>query len=1085
MPSLDEIRQFNNRLIAMGDEPEVVREWGEDLEDVAVPDAALDDDLSSLLSDSGELDEDEFEDATAPAEEPSFDESPDFSDLLGAAEPEETDEPVAPETGEFDETGGFEPPADEEPFDFDQALFGDESNADELPEEPEELGEADEFSAFDEASEVEEADEVPDFEETGGFVSPEVPGAEEPPGPDEPTAADDLPTVDEGDFSDFEALLAPDEGEEGEEPAAEETEPALGEPEAAADEFGLPEAEDAFGLPEGGFSFDDELDESGGFDLSDEDELGETPLGEAPAPTEPAAESPEPDDEFGMDLPDFDEGGDTDFDDLGGFEFSDEDEEPAGGGGGADDFSFEEPVVPGAEGAEDEFGTDELGELDEVGEDELDEFSLGDFGAEFGVLEEGPSDEDLNPAINVPEVAAGVPHVPSAAPGQFELSEDEFARLQAALAALPLNLKQDVERVIAEAKGTTEEVEKLCRMLVDGESAQDIATYAGRILGKKIRVPRGYEKRSGEDFEVERRSFSYQFRENIWPILRLAGIFVVVAGALGLLGYNFVFRPLYARSLYAQGLELIEADQYSLGNQTFDRAWEVWADSDWYYEYADEFIAERQYTLAEQKYQELLFSREPAIQELALEALESGNYAPVVANHPLPKRGVLEYAHLESEILGNYAFADRLINLVLFRDTSDYDARLALGDNFMRWADEDPSRFEDARLSYARLIERYGQTDELLFRMLRYFIATDNLQEVVTLKDAFQADPRARINPQIYAELAGYLIDNELLTDVEDVVFRAMDVDRTIPELHYHLARYYRQISAFGEEELALGTARTLLGEATPFTPERRAMLVDTHTRIGETEYAGGEFLDAQEEFSRAIELYEQGRERRILGPDAELARVYARLGDIFYYVGREYELALAQFDEAEANGYREPDLDYKQGFVHYRGGRLEDALTEFREAADDPSASTNALLWATANTHFRRENLFASEAYYRELIDRVERERDSIRTLLVDEDSRHQSVIEYMYRGYNNLGVALFRLSEVTGDPDKFSESLVYLTRSTELAENYQRDQATLTRSDAVDLAFLNQREALYPRPEFEMQIYNEIPEDLDDLVF
>ncbi|MFW5684507.1 MAG: hypothetical protein ACOC1I_06625, partial [Spirochaetota bacterium] len=164
---------------------------------------------------------------------------------------------------------------------------------------------------------------------------------------------------------------------------------------------------------------------------------------------------------------------------------------------------------------------------------------------------------------------------------------------------------------------------------------------------------------------------------------------------------------------------------------------------------------------------------------------------------------------------------------------------------------------------------------------------------------------------------------------------------------------------------------------------------------------------------------------------------------------------------------------------------RLDEALAEFRQAADDPSAETNALLWATANTHYRRDNLFASEAYYRELIDRVERERDSIRTLLVDEDSRHQSVIEYMYRAYNNLGVTLFALSQETGDPAKYSDSLVYLTQSTELAENYQRDPRTLARTDAVDLAYLNQREALYPRPEFEMQIYNDLPEDLDDLLF
>ncbi|MFW6293156.1 MAG: periplasmic flagellar collar protein FlcA, partial [Spirochaetota bacterium] len=908
------------------------------------------------------------------------------------------------------------------------------------------------------------------------------PDAEEPAAAEEPTGEEDFELPDDFglpedfDLGDLEAApgeeAAPAEefGEEAleelfeggaEEPApAEEPGPAAETPSEPA------EPEDEFALPEGGFDLDE--DELGLPDMGGEDEFALPEPGAEDEFTleEPGGEEPAPEGEV-----------EADFGDLGGFEFSDEEGEEEFGGG--EDFSFEEPSVPGAEPEGEEFG-----ELDEVGEEDLDEFSLGDFGAEFGVLEEGESEEDLNPAVNVPEVSAGVPEAPSA-PGEFQLSDDEFERMQRTVAGLPLNLKQEVERVIAEAKASTDDVEKLVRMLVAGESAQDIASFVSRIVGRRIRIPRGYEKRSGEEFERERESFLYQFRENIWPIVRLAAVFIVLAAGLAVAGYHLVFRPLFARSLYREGIELIEADQYSLGNQTFARAWEVWPDSDWYYDYADAFEAEREYTLAQEKYEQLLFGRDPAVREIALDALANERYAPVVANHPLPKRGVLEFADLESGTLGNYERANRLINLLLFRDTNDYDGQLALGDNYMRWAEEAPERHEDARLAYARLIEQYGQTDELLFRMLRYFIATDNLDEVLAIKTAFQNDPGAEINPEIYAELAGYLIDNDLLGDVEDVIFRAFEVDRTIPELHYHLARYYRATSAFGEEDLALDTAQRLLADAKPLTARRRAILVDTHTRIGENHYDAGNYLDAQEEYTRAIELYEQGRDRRILGPDAELARVYARLGDVFYYVGREYERALSQFDDAEANGYESSDLDYKQGFVHYRGGRLEEALSEFREAADDPAAETNALLWATANTHFRRDTFFASEAYYRELIDRVERRRDSIRNLLVDEDPEHQSVIEYLYRGYNNLGVALYELSEQDSDPDKYSQSLVYFTRSTELAENYQRDPATLSRSDAVDLAYLNQREALYPRPEYEMQIYNDIPEDLDDPVF
>ena len=473
------------------------------------------------------------------------------------------------------------------------------------------------------------------------------------------------------------------------------------------------------------------------------------------------------------------------------------------------------------------------------------------------------------------------------------------------------------------------------------------------------------------------------------------------------------------------------------------------------------------------------------MREIALEALAGRTYAPIVANHPLPKRGVLEFAELESRTLGNYERADRLINLLLFRDTNDYDARLALGDNSMRWAEDDPARYEDARLAYARLMEQYGQTDELLFRMLRYFIATDNLDEVLAIKTAFQNDPRAQINPEIYAELAGYLIDNDLLGDVEDVIFRAFEVDRTVPELHYHLARYYREISAFGEEELALDTARRLLADAQPFTAERRAMLVDTHTRMGENEYDAGNYLDAQEQFTRAIELYERGRERRILGPtrSSPVPTPGSATSSTTWGGSTSGRSRSSTTRRPPATAARISTTNRDSSTTAADGSRRRSPSSA--RPPTTPSAETNALLWATANTHFRRDNLFASEAYYRELIDRVERERDSIRTSSSTRTREHQSVIEYLFRGYNNLGVALYELSEQDSDPDKYSQSLVYFTQSTELAENYQRDPATLSRSDAVDLAYLNQREALYPRPEYEMQIYNDIPEDLDDLVF
>jgi hypothetical protein len=1137
MPSLEDIRKFNTRLVSLGDEPAVVAEWGEELEDVPEPEEGMDEELSNLLDD--DLDSDTPPDFNDLLNEEA--ESPlDFDDPFDVVDSAPADEQPADDLSDGDDSSESDEPFDlDDSFDLDDAFgtddgseaddtfatddtfgtddtietddtFGtDDTNAlmegfsDDLAEDDEsevdatadnddfEMPEDDLFGSPGDApsSSDDSSDEIED-----DFALPEGLLGEEPDVPQESTfesdddfSFDDVPEAADADddIDSFDDLSFDDDASEPDSPT-EDVE------ELAAPDDGLDELEDA---GEDDFELPDEFSDFGDTDFDDTDFGDTAPDAEFALPdTEPAVEesSGEDDDPLadgnGFDLSDEDdfglpEGGFSldddhepessgDNDEFGGFEISDD-----------DDFSFDAPpVVPGDESAANESAAP----LEDIEEDQLDEFSLGDFGAEFGVLDEaGPSDEELNPAINVPDIAAAAPG-PTNAPGDFQLSDQEFSALKSTLATFPLNLKLAVEQLIGEAKGTTEQVEKLCRMLVAGKGAADVATYVGRITGKQIRIPRGYEKQTGIEFEQERNSFAYQFRENVWPVLRLVGIALILLTGLGVAGYNFVYRPLLARSLYADGIEYIENDQYTLGNETFSRAWEVWPQTSWYYEYAETFISERQYTLAQEKYQELLFGRSDEEQDAANAALAAGQYEAILRVREPEKQGILDYATLESDILGNYPRAERLLQLILVEDVADYEGRLALGDNYLNWAEEDPSRFEQARLSYARLMERYGQTDELLFRMMRYFIRTDNLEQALVLKDVFQNDPDAQIEPAIYTELAGYLIDQDQISGVEDVLFRVLDTDNTLPEVHYQLARYYREIQALGEEALALQTADTLLSQAEPFTPVRRGMLIDTLTRIGENEYRVGAYLDAQERFGEAIELYEEGIRRRVLSPDPTYARAYSRLGDIFYYVGREFESALAQYDNAEQNGYDTSDQDYRQGFVHYRLGEVDDALGEFREAERDPAAVTNALLWSMANTHYRRENYFAAEAFYDELLDRVELQRDRIRTLLLDEDPTHQSIIEYLYKGYNNIGVAYYRLSQQNPqDAALYSDSLVALTRSTEIAENYQRDPDTLSRTEAVDLAYLNQREALFPTPNYEMQIYNDIPEDLDDLLF
>jgi hypothetical protein len=654
--------------------------------------------------------------------------------------------------------------------------------------------------------------------------------------------------------------------------------------------------------------------------------------------------------------------------------------------------------------------------------------------------------------------------------GPIELTPAQFEQLKRSLDSLPRNLKIAVEDIVAAGSGTPGQLAVLIRLLVEGASTQDIASAAGRITGKRIRVPAGYEKRTGLAFETERRTFGYAFRENIFPVLRLFVISAVAVGLLVFLGYRFIYTPASALSNYSRGLAHLEAERYTLANERFARAVGLWPRRPWYYRYADAFAAKRQYLLAEQKYDDLL------------------------RRYPDDRKGVLDYARMESRSMSNYEKADALLLRLLNRNLYDYDALLASGDNNLSWADSDPNRFEDARRAYAALIGKYGEKDELLFRMLRYFIRTDKVEEVERLKAYYAARPRVTVDPEAYAEMGGYLADKgqagnrRYLDDVPEVLFRALKVRPDLPVIHYNLGRYYRMVGDGAEERKALaqGVLPLLRGDD-PLTKQRMTIEIDTHSRLGELDYREKAYLEAGKRFSTAIKLVEKYQSAGLLRREKTFGTPYADLGDLEYYIEGRLEEARANYLKAAENGWTGPLLDYKVGYIDYAAGSWDAAIGRFLKAEDGlaaPRPPAN-LLFAVANAFCQKGDYFAAQGYYLRLRDWLSTRQSAIGSLKPEQEPEHKALMELMVKTDNNLGVVMVRLAERTGDRKKRSQALVSFTSAAETADVLSRQPETLVRSEAKNLPFLNMRGVLYPLSGFELQIYRALPKDFQALFF
>ncbi len=1087
MPSLQEVEQFKNILNELGDEPEILAERGEEIEDIPPPDQGMPEGLSDLLK-TPEGAPEEPGPEEVPGEPPSVpsleqpavpvaapaEQEVDLSDLLGDEDlsgldilegielPEGVPEEAAAEEVFPTELPAEEPSAEEEPV----------AEADEFaippgliePGEEQEIAEAaPEGEAFEVELEEEAAEPEAEFELPEEFVLPEeeeVEGiAEEGPGeapeleiPEE-AAAEELPEMPgfEMEGFDADAFAAPEVPEAEEEAPAEEV---FGEaefelpeefqlPEEAFDEEAAPEApvEEAVGEEEGAAEPSEEEAEFLKI-LQDEifpgEEAAAEKTAEAPGVEEAFAEVP-----LEVEAP---------------VETPSEEEVPEGIPAG-EEISFPEGEQIDLEApAEAEEGVEEYA---------LDEFSLEGLGEAFAAEEElgaPPAPEEEIPAAP-PAVEEQFPEE-IVLPGAEELTftDKQFAAIKRSMSHLPRNLKVAIEELIAEKGLEGEDLRSLLALLIEGAPPTAIAERVSRFTGQRIVLPKSFERFTGVAFEERRRTFGYAFRENILPLLRVMVLSLAFLGLLAFLGYRYVYRPLYANYLYRQGYSQIEKERYRMANDGFDRATSVWVFKNWFYRYAQRFTEKDQFQLAAEKYEQLLsrFHRD--------------------------RTGKLSYASLLTFHLAGYEKADTLLDEVLAEDVKDYDALLAKGDNYLEWAQEDHLRFEDARFAYASIIDYYGEKDEVLLRMMRYFIRTDKFDETRTLKNYLDDKKNLRVEPELYAstyaELAGYWIDKGRYDSISSMLFKAMEEKMNEPGIHYQLARYYRYVQDPGEEEKALAAAIQLLERMQPLDKQHLFMLIDSYNRRGETFWRKDEYLEAEEYFQKAVGRIEDAQRRKIFGQQEEFGLVYKNYGDIYYYISHDLEPALDLYLKAVNNRYETPDLDYKMGYIHYAADRYEDALLNFSKVIDQRPTNENGL-YALANSLYLRGYYSSAQGYYLRLLNLLESREERIPFLQIYENPEHNALVEYIMKVYNNLGVTLKQLADRSRDPEKESKALVNMTFSSERFDLLSRDPVTVERGLTKNLAYLNQGGILYPTSDFQLQIYTRLPTDLEAVRF
>ena len=651
------------------------------------------------------------------------------------------------------------------------------------------------------------------------------------------------------------------------------------------------------------------------------------------------------------------------------------------------------------------------------------------------------------------------------------LTEEEYAQFKKNLANYPLNLRIAIEDFIARDEFTDEAVFEVIEKVLKKTNARQLATHLEKILDVSINIPRDFEKRSFAEYEAYKQSFQYQLKNRIIPAAIVGVILAFVCFGLFKAGVHFIYKPVMANIHYKQGYTLLEANEFPQSEDEFKEAVHYKPVKKWFFKYAQGYRERKQYERAAQMYKNTL----------------------AYFNHD--KQAGIEYAEMELYDRANYPRAEEIVRReVLDYHINDADGLLLLGDVFLEWAEVDESKYELAKEQYLDLMQRYGQNNVYLSRMLRYYIRTDKLREVLTYKNMLYVPGQEKQNlknlgSSDWTELSSYLLEklygklskNEeyLRSSIEDVLSMlnlAIKSDPSNPVARYNLARYFIENGNMEQARVELERSLDLFAALKIRTKKNVYREIDATRTLGEL-YAGArEYIKAQTVYTRGINLYNEEHENSNLEGDENVGKLFANMGDLDYFISGETDDALYNYEKAIEIKYDTPSINYRVGAIYYNRKNYDNALASFIKVAEKEPRNANVLL-SLGNVLSLRGDNFAAESYYSDLLHLLDTTRDTSKFLLPQQDAEDFEVVDLYLKANNNLGVTLHRLARQTGDSGRNANAIVRLSDSMRAYDALTRNQITMVRLDGSNLAAQNSKYITHPYPDFEPAIYTDIP--------
>ncbi|MBP5158289.1 MAG: hypothetical protein ILP18_10525 [Treponema sp.] len=715
------------------------------------------------------------------------------------------------------------------------------------------------------------------------------------------------------------------------------------------------------------------------------------------------------------------------------------------------------------------------------------DFELGNITAQEGNEEfsiPGFSDTvtaNLNKKAPEPEVSTEDGEGSSAAPTKPKntFTDAEYKQFLANLEHYPLNIRLAVELFATKSDFTDDAQFEIFEEVLKKVPAKKLASDLEKLLSdedlqqlgiQSLSVPKDFERRSNEEWEAYKRTPQYQLKNRILPLAIISTAAAILLFCIWILSDNFVYKPLMARHFYKQGYELIQENMYPQSEDKFNRALVFRSVKDWFYKYAASYREHKQYDRAENMYRQIL------------------------KRFKQDKPAGLALADMLANDMFNYPEAEKVLKReVLDYFVNDYDGIMQLGDTYLSWADDDPSKFDDAKEQYDLLYELYGGEKKLspkiLSRQMRYYVRTDNLPQVLQYKEGFFPDNK-NLDPEDLVEVSGYLLDKRYgdlppsqeylrshIEGLRGLLEAAVKSNPKSATALYNLGRYFVRADNAKRGKLCFDEAIDLFNSMRPRSARDTYRLIDTYRLLGEEYVAEEKYIDAEIQYVKGKEIFERenASNKNFRGIE-NVGKLYADLADINYFTSGNMDVALDNYVKSINSDNDTPTIRYRIGYIQYTNRNYPEALMSFRLSSEGDPDDTHSLL-ALANTLSLRDDNYAAQGYYEKLLRILDAQRQVYGIMLPQVREDHGDIVDTYMKASNNLGVTLSRIAEMTGNSRYNAQAIVSLQDSLRAWDALSRNQETMVRLGGSNLAEQNIKYITEPKVKYSPEIYTDIP--------